>query len=157
MLKITFWTSSILGGLVSILLSSSVTREGMVSRISSSSTEPWEESNVWNKLRASCHTETSSEFGSRCLFSIFLRKAEVFQGYSWPNLTPFSYQQGTGEWLPVIKHRLIRADQKKQGLDYQILDTIFLEMESHLTVRKGALGPLASPFFLHLSFLLAYL
>lgn len=32
----------------------------------------------------------------------------------------------------AIKHRLIRADQKKQGLDYQILDTIFLEMESPL-------------------------
>uniref|UniRef100_K4D9D6 Uncharacterized protein n=1 Tax=Solanum lycopersicum TaxID=4081 RepID=K4D9D6_SOLLC len=30
---------------------------------------------------------------SKLFISIFLRKADVFQGYSWPNLTSFSYQQ----------------------------------------------------------------
>ncbi|PHU15526.1 hypothetical protein BC332_16731 [Capsicum chinense] len=45
------------------------------------------------------------------------------------------------EAVTILGHRIIRDDQKKQGLDYQILETIFVEMESHLI---GWIGPPAS-------------
>ncbi|GMN51788.1 hypothetical protein TIFTF001_020946 [Ficus carica] len=42
---------------------------------------------------------------------------------------PLKRLEERGEWLLVTKYMLIQANQKKQGLDYQILDTIFLVME----------------------------
>ena len=67
------------------------------------------------------------------------KNIEMF-GPSWSRLWiffPYPIVEGTGERLPVIKHRLIPSDQKKQGLDYLPWFEFLQEITNHLPFKIG--------------------